>query len=339
MDPANVPQTGAWTPSNDDTGDLFPAPAPATTPAGSLSALDGQRPGGAWSVYVVDDSFDYFGSIAEIWIDIAASGPNLYPSTVKVSGLPSEVTDVDVTLTGLRHIWATDVDLLLVGPRGEQATILSDTGVFETNVNSVDLTLDDEAELGLPDRIVSGTFRPLNNFGPDDFPAPAPQATGESSLSVFDGTDPNGAWSLYVVDDSEKDAGTLDGWSLRIEAEGPVPDTTGPRVRRTVPHPDATRVQRLADIVAVVDESLRRSTVTGANAYLVRKGSTRHLPATVTWEADTRRIVIDPNRPLRAGSTYRVVVTTKVSDLSGNGLDQDRGRAGLQRHVWRFTTR
>ena len=339
IDPANVPQTGTWRPSNEDSDDVFAAPAPTTTPAAKLSVLDGQRPGGAWKIYVVDDTFDYFGSIAEIWIDIETSGPNLYPSTLKVSGLPSTVTDVDVTITGLRHIWATDVDLLLVGPYGQQATILSDAGIFEVNVNSVDLTFDDEAELPLPDRIVSGTFRPVNNFGADDFPDPAPTVTGGSSLSAFDGTDPNGTWSLYVVDDSEKDAGTLDGWSLRIEATGPVPDTSHPRVRRTVPGARATGAQRAADIVAVLDEPVRRPTVSAATAYVVRKGTTRHLPATVTWEVDTRRIVIDPNRPLRPGTSYRVVVTSRVTDLAGNGLDQDRTKPGVQAARWLFTTR
>lgn len=339
IDPASVVQSGPWRPSNEDADDVFPAPAPTTTPAASLSALDGQRPDGAWSVYVVDDTFDYFGSIEEIWIDIETSGPNHYPSTIEVGGLPETVTDVDVSIDQLRHIRATDIDLLLVGPHGQQATILSDGGIFEVNVNAVDLTFDDEAGVELPDRIVSGRYRPLNRFGADDFPAPAPTATGETSLSAFDGTNPNGVWSLYVVDDREKDAGTLEGWSLTIEATGPIADTTSPRVRRSIPQPHAKRVNRYADMVAVLDEPVRRRTVSAATAYVVRRGTTRHLPATVSYEADTHEIVIDPNRPLRRGTVYRVVVTTKVTDRAGNRLDQDATKPGYQRSAWRFTTR
>ncbi len=339
VDPAGVPQSGTWKPSNEDADDQFPAPAPAVAPGASLSTLNGQRANGTWSVYVVDDTFDYFGSIAGFVIEVESSGPSLYPSTITTSGLPATVTDVNVSLSGLRHVWAADVDILLVGPQGQQATILSDAGVFATGVQTVNLTLDDEAPTGLPERTVSGTFRPQNNQGPDVFPAPAPTASGDSSLSVFDGTNPNGVWSLYVVDDRETDDGSLNGWSLTIAAKGPVQDTTGPRVRKHRPGAGATRVDRAANVVVMLDEAARPKTVSAATAYVVRKGTTRRVPAVVTWESDTRRIVVDPNRSLRPHTTYRVVVTTKVADLAGNRLDQDATRAGLQRSSWKFTTR
>jgi hypothetical protein len=36
-------------------------------------------------------------------------------------------------------------------------------------------------------------------------------------LSVFEGTDPNGVWSLYVMDDLAGDAGRIDGgWVLSL---------------------------------------------------------------------------------------------------------------------------
>jgi len=78
---------------------------------------------------------------------------------------------------------------------------------------------------------------------------------------------------------------------------------------------------------------------TSSSAYLVRKGTTRHLPAAVTWAPGTRRIVIDPAKRLRAGTTYRAVVTTAVTDLAGNRPDQNPAKAGLQPETWRFTTR
>ena len=60
---------------------------------------------------------------------------------------------------------------------------------------------------------------------PDNFdPAPAPTAT--TSLATFDGTDPNGTWSLYVMDDAGRDVGTLAGWSLDIETDGTAPTGT-----------------------------------------------------------------------------------------------------------------
>jgi subtilisin-like proprotein convertase family protein len=37
---------------------------------------------------------------------------------------------------------------------------------------------------------------------------------------VFDGTDPNGTWKLFVIDDAKQEKGNFKGgWSLRIRAE------------------------------------------------------------------------------------------------------------------------
>jgi hypothetical protein len=79
--------------------------------------------------------------------------------------------------------------------------------------------------------------------------------------------------------------------------------------------------------------------VTRTSAYLVRRGSTRHVAATVSWQPGTRTVVIDPRTRLRAGTTYRAVVTTAVTDLAGNRLDQDGRKAGLQAKAWQLTTR
>ena len=98
--------------------------------------------------------------------------------------------------------------------------VLSDTG---TGANDVTIKLDDEALNTLPSarKLASGTFRPKNvNQGPDAFPFPAPAPGGEHALSAFDGTNPNGTWKLYVVDDTSDGMGQISGgWSLRIKAE------------------------------------------------------------------------------------------------------------------------
>ena len=104
---------------------------------------------------------------------------------------------------------------------------MSDVG-GGAGVVAVDLALDDEALAPLPDeaQITSGSYRPTNQEGPDTFPPPAPTASGTSALSAFDGTNPNGAWSLYVVDDAGADVGTLSSWSLDIETDNTPPTGT-----------------------------------------------------------------------------------------------------------------
>ena len=52
-----------------------------------------------------------------------------YPSELSVSGVGT-VQDVDVTLHGFTSTYPDDVELLLVGPSGQQATLMSDAGGF-----------------------------------------------------------------------------------------------------------------------------------------------------------------------------------------------------------------
>lgn len=125
-----------------------------------------------------------------------------------------------VTLNNLSHTFPDDIDMLLVGPGGQNAIILSDIGGAD-DIVGVTLTLDDAAANNLPDTspptLTSGTYRPTNIGAGDPFAAPAPAPSGGSALSVFNGTAANGTWSLYIVDDASLDTGTLaGGWSLII---------------------------------------------------------------------------------------------------------------------------
>ncbi|MFC9599770.1 hypothetical protein ACFTQL_18125 [Peribacillus butanolivorans] len=76
----------------------------------------------------------------------------------------------------------------------------------------------------MPTPIVSGTYRPTNIGVSDVLPAPAPAPAPPygSTLSVFDGTNPNGTWSLFVFDDVGQDSGTsAGGWFLTITTTCP----------------------------------------------------------------------------------------------------------------------
>ncbi len=154
-----------------------------------------------------------------------------YPSNLGVS-LPTvsaTVVDVNVTLNNLNHTFPDDIDVLLVGPTGANAIVMSDVGGGDDAVG-LNLTLDDEAGGGLPDDgpLASGTFQPTNVGGGDAFPAPAPAPSGGSALAAFDTTDPEGTWSLYVVDDQGIDSGALNGgWTLTIQLGGDVAISAG----------------------------------------------------------------------------------------------------------------
>jgi subtilisin-like proprotein convertase family protein len=148
---------------------------------------------------------------------------DIYPSTVSVSGITGTVSKVTVDLTNFNHTFPGDVDVLLAGPGGQKILLMSDAGGGTDAVN-VNLTFDDAAA-AIGATVVSGTFRPTNIGTGDLFPAPAPVGPypDPQLLSVFNGLDPNGTWSLYAVDDAGADVGNINGgWSLNITTSDPV---------------------------------------------------------------------------------------------------------------------
>ena len=151
--------------------------------------------------------------------DNAPASP--YPSVLHVAGLVGKVNKVTVTIIGLQHGYAPDIDMILVGPQGTNVVLMSDAGSF-TSADNVTITFDDAASHPLPydtTRITNGTYIPSNYEGLNDvFPSGlgVPVPPYGTSLAVFNGSDPNGDWKLFVADDSSFFAGTIAGWSLSI---------------------------------------------------------------------------------------------------------------------------
>ena len=159
-------------------------------------------------------------------VDNPATGEaDPYPSTIVVSKVTGEVVNrVKVHINGLTHTFPGDVDMLLAAPNGNAVLLMSDTG-RDTPAISVNLTFDDDAKVagGAPSvlpqigQIVSGSYVPTDYAPADTFPAPAPVGPYSTNLSSLRGIDPNGAWKLYVYDDTDKNFGRiLSGWSLEL---------------------------------------------------------------------------------------------------------------------------
>ena len=162
-------------------------------------------------------------------ISIPGSGSaSPYPSTITVAGMSGLITNVVVKLNGLTHTYPDDIDILLVGPGGQKVVLMSDVG-GQFDVANVNLTIDSAASTSFPDstQILSGSYLPSNSGSTDPFSAsadplsvPAPAPPYSASLSVFNGTTPNGSWQLFVVDDTALDLGSLaSGWQLIITTQ------------------------------------------------------------------------------------------------------------------------
>lgn len=179
--------------------------------------------------YLLGTSSATFSNLAAITINDptnntpAAATP--YPSTINVAGLGGVVSKVVVTLTNVAHVHPNDIDILMAGPAAQRMILMSDAG-GGNQITNVTLTFDDAAGTDLPfsNQIVSGTNRPTNYLLGDSFPQPAPPAPYDATLAAFNGSNPNGAWSLYVVDDTVLDVGSIArGWFLSLTTSGVIP--------------------------------------------------------------------------------------------------------------------
>lgn len=165
-------------------------------------------------------------------ISIPLSGPaSPYPSIITVSGVSSPVIKVTATIDGFNHTFPNDVGAILLGPTGLVTALFNGAGGSE---DAVDLTwiFDDAAAGPLPasGSLSSGIFQPSNYYPGDTFPG-APAGPYATAMSIFNGFNPNGNWSLYVYDFVGGDAGSISrGWSLTFttaDVSVPEPATLG----------------------------------------------------------------------------------------------------------------
>jgi murein DD-endopeptidase MepM/ murein hydrolase activator NlpD len=136
-----------------------------------------------------------------------------YPSTVSVPAGVGTVTNVLVYLRGYSHSWPNDAHVLLVGPAGQKVILMGAVG-GATAVSNLILLF---ADSGMPmstSGMGSSTYRPTTASSLSLPGAPAgPYGT---SLSVFNGTNPTGTWSLYAYDEFTPDLGSIGSWELKV---------------------------------------------------------------------------------------------------------------------------
>ena len=242
------------------------------------------------------------------------------PLKVSVT-MPGTVSRIQVQLRGLSHEWPNDLDMLLVGPQGQNAIIWSDAGGFSP-INDLTVTIDSAAAVPLP-RFVAPANNGIyavanyNGAGPDTFPPDTPQVLGGSQLSVFDGTDPNGEWRLYIVDDFGRITGNIArGWNLTITT---AVDCNTPRTTQSiVPYQDV--FVPIADSPTVVERNL--------NSYLQANSSYLSNRSVRTVELIPRQSslnVSDTKLQTRAGA-FNFVLSTLFGFGSQLNVQRQRER-------------
>jgi len=128
-----------------------------------------------------------------------------------VSGLTGNITDLNVDLK-VTHTWVGDlqVDITHLGTTVRVVDLMGQATISGGGCgsNDLDIILDDEGTGGPIDAQCNAT-------------APAavspPSFTPDNPLSAFDGVNPNGDWTITIVDTFQADVGTLTGWSLHFQ--------------------------------------------------------------------------------------------------------------------------
>jgi hypothetical protein len=117
----------------------------------------------------------------------------------------------------------------------------------------------------------------------------------------------------------------------------------------TVVSTSAATIATTANVTATFSEDMDASdtdgdpsTISGTTFKLVKlnaDGTTTRVGADVRYVATTKKAILEPERNLRAGRTYKATVTTGAQDLAGNALDQNPNIADNQPKTWKFTVK
>lgn len=131
-------------------------------------------------------------------VPIGRDDPNQIESQIQVNNLTSNIRDVVVSFD-IQHTYTNDLRITLISPQGTGVMLVEREGGSGNNFSGT--TFDDAAVRSIigADAPFSGSFRP------------------ESSLSAFDGEDPNGVWTLRVEDTAALDGGVLSLWKLVLD--------------------------------------------------------------------------------------------------------------------------
>lgn len=194
----------------------------------------GEEPLGAgWVVY--DDangngSFDTGGgSFSSTNVPVSIPDNTTVTSTLSVAGVVGAITDLNVSVN-ITHTYNADLDIFLIAPDGTRIELSTDNGGSGDNYTNT--VFDDQAVTAITagKAPFTGSFRP------------------EGSLAIMNGKSANGIWTLEVSDDANTDTGTINGWSVIIEAASEASTTTtadGQFVFSTLP-PAGPHTLRLA---------------------------------------------------------------------------------------------
>lgn len=135
-------------------------------------------------------------------------GPNANTITQSVISNPQSfiLSDVNVKVN-LTHSYVADIDMKLIAPDGTEVILAQDLG--SSGDNYTNTVFDDAAAVSITTGTApfTGTYRP------------------QQPLSVLNGKQALGNWTLHITDDANTDGGNLLNWSVELCSNAPLLST------------------------------------------------------------------------------------------------------------------
>jgi len=236
-----------------------------------------------------------------------------YPSVINVSGLVGVVTGVTAGISNFGHTWPSDVFMVLEGPGGQDTYLMADCGQGGIPAQNLNLTFFQSAGSFLPESsaLINGTYLPtaygntqtLPTNGPSQPSVPLPPFP--TNLNTFVGQSPNGAWSLFVADNSTGDNGYIsNGWSLSISTGSPVQSDSDLEMIMTATPAAATQSNILTYSISVTNYGPAAAT----NVWI-----TNTLPSGVSYVESSCNCTVGTNGLTNGVLTF-AVATLAVSN-------------------------
>ena len=216
------------------TGTIFDDSGPTSITAGSppftgrfrpqepLSRFIDEDPLGEWTLELTDAASNDTGVLPAWSVTINYTDTPVVTNTVDSVNVPVAILDLttvtsqivvpqggtirDVNLTfDATHTWDADVNMYLISPAGTKVLMFASIG--GGNDNFTNTTLDDEAAAVISTAALHLSRVHLNRC---------------KALSLFDGQDAKGVWTLEITDTFGADQGTLNSWSLTLTTKDPI---------------------------------------------------------------------------------------------------------------------
>jgi subtilisin-like proprotein convertase family protein len=235
-------------------------PVSPLEPEGALAAFNGMDANGTWSLSVQDTDAGGTGTL-ENWSLTIAGQSQAAPATASTStqGPAGAIPDNNpagysqsVTVTGKKYLQDVNLRTFITHPTSGDVdiflthlgkTIKISTGNGSNDVNVFNgKTFDDSAADAVTAADLSNPA--ITNLVP------------EEKLASFIGMDPNGVWTLKVVDTKADDIGNVSGWALDVASTDgcggttttptPTPGTGGTGGTTTPPLPKPSKLRPLS---------------------------------------------------------------------------------------------